>query len=739
MSQNRYPPYTTYDAYFNAPPRAFEKQMEPGMQAILDSRHPMPRPFDTFTYPGYEGSFQTTSPAIDQGLQALLSANKPHASARDTYSNPIASFYHDADGPWNSVRATSQARGSTANPTLTVPNLDYNSYRDAPASEISDSGYASQAAASQSIVNTNTEPTDYNRECGDLPVQVNSFSFTPTTHSSPAYGSPSFQTRNPDRTGIRSQSQNTLTCTRCGEVAKCRSDFKKHQLKHTKPWVCDVPDCTRKEGFTTVNDLQRHQKSVHRMGGMTKSFRCVADRCKNKDKLWPRLDNFKQHVQRMHKTDNMDDLIQRSQCSDPNPPRTRSVSPIDNALTEIDSRSSSPDLTHHKDSPYLAISPDRDEAESSRLAPDVKSYPRPHQGKLQQYQGNHEQPLHMPDDQKPALSPRPDAPRLKQSAAAATTRQTDAKNNPKSGRSKNQSLKRTSATEAEQPRLYGQLANVIASKIANGASDESLKKRVLKALLEVDPNEHIIAATSHRKSSAGKETRNSRHANRSPPGFRGPDGTETTISTAEVKTALATLSKKMSQKPNAVGKRIKCRMCPKLFRIPSELNKHQKRHTKPYGCTFSKCFKELGSKHDWKRHENSHGAESERWRCEQPFCDRASLRPSAPPLTNDDDSTTSSDATPKVCGVIFYDTTAFSAHLRSQHSLPEPQITTELCVRRIGRNRQSRFWCGFCESIIVLKTRGDNAWDDRCDHINFHFSQGEHIRDWLDVETNKRR
>lgn len=324
---------------------------------------------------------------------------------------------------------------------------------------------------------------------------------------------------------------------------------------------------------------------------MTKSFRCVADRCKNKDKLWPRLDNFKQHVQRMHKTDNMDDLIQRyafehicsaalignsSQCSDPNPPRTRSVSPIDNALTEIDSKSSSPDLTHYEDSPYLAISPDRDEGDSGRLAPDVKSYPRPHQGKLQQCQGNHEQPLHTPEDRKPALSPRPDAHRLTQSAAAATaasrtTRQTDATNSPKSGRSKNQSLKRTPAIEAGQPRLYGQLANVIASKITNGASDESLKKRVLRALLEVDPKEHIIAATSHRKSSARKETRNSRHANRSPPGFRGPDGTETTISTAEVKTGLATLSKKISQKPNAVGKHIKCRMCSKFFRIPSEL------------------------------------------------------------------------------------------------------------------------------------------------------------------------
>ena len=87
------------------------------------------------------------------------------------------------------------------------------------------------------------------------------------------------------------------------------------------------------------------------------------------------------------------------------------------------------------------------------------------------------------EDQKPAPNPRPDAPRLKQSAATATaasptTRQTDAKNSPKSGRSKNQSLKRIPANEAGQPPLYGQLANVIASKIANGASDESLGRTV---------------------------------------------------------------------------------------------------------------------------------------------------------------------------------------------------------------------------------------------------------------------
>lgn len=103
--------------------------------------------------------------------------------------------------------------------------------------------------------------------------------------------------------------------------------------------------------------------------------------------------------------------------------------------------------------------------------------------------------------------------------------------------------------------LYGQLAIVIASKISNGASDESLKMRVLGALLEVDPNEHIFAATSHQNGLAGNEIRNPRHANRSPPGFKGPDGTETTISTAEIKQVLETQSKRLrDRKPNGGGK-----------------------------------------------------------------------------------------------------------------------------------------------------------------------------------------
>ncbi|KAL1631403.1 hypothetical protein SLS54_000163 [Diplodia seriata] len=390
MSQNGYPAYTTYEA---------GAAMEPGMQAILTGeRHPM-----TYTYPGYEGSFHGTPP-IDQNLQALLSGHRPYASARDTgvaYSNPIANFYHDADGPWNSVRATNQAGGSTANATLTVPvpNLDYSSYRDAPPSEISDSGYASQAAASQSVVNTNAEPPDYNRE---------------------------------------------------------------------------------------------------------------------------------------------------------------SVSPIENALAGIDSKSGNLDVANHKDSPDLVINQRRDDDGSNSLVPDGKSslshtYARQsqwEQGDFQQYQGDSTQPLVMSGDQRPSQISPSDAPKLRQLATAAVTAdsQPTSKATSKNGSNKAQSSKCAPAMEDGQKRLYSKFSNIIASSIASGAANESLNKAVLRALMELGQNKYIVAPTSHRKGLAAKEAQTSR----SPPGSPGPDGTETTMSTAEVKTALATLSRSFAKNPDAV-------------------------------------------------------------------------------------------------------------------------------------------------------------------------------------------
>jgi hypothetical protein len=86
---------------------------------------------------------------------------------------------------------------------------------------------------------------------------------------------------------------------------------RKHMLRHEKPFKCDVPGCSRNEGFTTSNDLDRHKKSIHKIGLDDKSYQCASEKCKAKTKVWPRLDNFKQHIERMHKDENEDELIRK--------------------------------------------------------------------------------------------------------------------------------------------------------------------------------------------------------------------------------------------------------------------------------------------------------------------------------------------------------------------------------------------------------------------------------------------
>jgi hypothetical protein len=88
--------------------------------------------------------------------------------------------------------------------------------------------------------------------------------------------------------------------------------IRKHKFKHDKPFMCDIPGCKRDgRGFTTVNDLDRHKKSVHRINLLRKSYQCASRNCRNREKIWPRLDNFKQHIDRMHKEEDDIDLIKR--------------------------------------------------------------------------------------------------------------------------------------------------------------------------------------------------------------------------------------------------------------------------------------------------------------------------------------------------------------------------------------------------------------------------------------------
>jgi hypothetical protein len=86
----------------------------------------------------------------------------------------------------------------------------------------------------------------------------------------------------------------------------------KHKIKHEKVFLCDVPGCKRRgKGFGTTNDLERHKKSVHKIDHRKGSYLCASSACKTKSKIWPRLDNFKQHIERMHKDEDPIELIKK--------------------------------------------------------------------------------------------------------------------------------------------------------------------------------------------------------------------------------------------------------------------------------------------------------------------------------------------------------------------------------------------------------------------------------------------
>lgn len=148
--------------------------------------------------------------------------------------------------------------------------------------------------------------------------------------------------------------------------------------------------------------------------------------------------------------------------------------------------------------------------------------------------------------------------------------------------------------------------------------------------------------------------------------------------------------------------------------------KHQKRHTRPYGCTFPRCFKRFGSRNDWKRHENAQHSLREQWRCQLPNNDGAA------------------------CAKLFDKREDMSAHLDSRHGnegyhhdSPLHHGAIDDC--HLGHEGHHNFWCGFCNMLIPQpESVHQGNPDPRFQHIGDHFDKGKlTIDDWVDIEENK--
>ncbi|KAK5080045.1 hypothetical protein LTR70_008969 [Exophiala xenobiotica] len=104
-------------------------------------------------------------------------------------------------------------------------------------------------------------------------------------------------------------------CSKCEASFKTPAELKKHFARHEPQYFCNIPGCSRgRDGFTTKNDLDRHRKTMHKILSPNDRFwKCFFPDCAKTEKVWPRLDNFKAHIVRMHGAQYVQENVTRAE------------------------------------------------------------------------------------------------------------------------------------------------------------------------------------------------------------------------------------------------------------------------------------------------------------------------------------------------------------------------------------------------------------------------------------------
>ncbi|KAF2756751.1 hypothetical protein EJ05DRAFT_502244 [Pseudovirgaria hyperparasitica] len=761
------------------------------------------------------------------GLEGIrLSPLSPRNSGPQV--DPVTNWIESKEEPWSSIRFRTDTHFPPMGTNLahyqnSLPNS--NNYRHGPSSvesndtvpTHSDSGYGTAYTYPTPVMDQmNRTP-----EMPDLSYKMDSVSL-PRRHSHVletdrrSDGPINSRDRSRSRTSQRRSAPEKCLVPGCNEISKCPSDAKKHRLKHEKPFHCDVRNCKRTHGFTTINDLNRHKKSVHKIGGTTKSYKCVASHCKNRDKEWPRLDNFKQHVVRMHPDDDLDDIIRRSECRRTGD-QSRSLTPQQLSIASMDKSSlvaGMDDIARHPSiptgSPSALFSPELGTRNWDPNAPNpfegtYSSTSRRTGSTYPSYEGGqgfgHDYADVMsykvsPLSMEPAATSVVASSGLNTLAAAVAVASTvgsealDKNEIPDVGNRTGEHLPEPTSTSSQvsnncisnghnpkDPETATQtvglspLAKAIAQGLMSCKDNDSLAQRILtvltdNAIVNNTSSSPPAALTKISGLPSSKRSVSTPYPSPSSPiapstDFDSVRDALTTIlkcsppipptSTATGRSSLTT--------PYSARKNKHCSRCKSHFARACELRKHERRHQRPYGCTHPKCHKKFGSKSDWKRHENSQHFQNEGWRCEIRNDNHGDpIRRKEVPMQTTIHEPVNDPAA--VCGLLFDKRSSYLSHLSSIHRIPVPDhfnpalihglssfsppcrlpspLRNVLIKTRIGRNYQSSFWCGFCRVIVPLNGRRADAWDERFNHIDAHFTkEGKGIGEWWCVEERR--
>jgi hypothetical protein len=624
----------------------------------------------------------------------------------------------------------------------------------------------------------------------------------------------------------------------CDWTGKTHSDFKKHCARHDLNHICEHPECIRNgKGFATVNDLQRHRKSVHNIMEVgDRYYRCFATGCSKSQKNWPRKDNFRSHLRKTHGEDNVDRLVKLSENwwnsrvqsggLQTEGPEIRVHDYPDSSVQHLDFSQQAPQPT----TPYPASSDSSlphsrplsqtPFQNSSWMSQDFTYNPNPiphipqsdrQQYALQQAPAMGREGYH-PANTYSAFSSSLQSPQGMQQAGNDYLRY---QQRPRSQRASmsNTSLYPPHATQGGQTSsqshahipLIRQPVGAVANQMSRTASVNhpnlpsqgqgpgvgpswrtdadfpSLQEERRREMTQmpdagssdatnfpdfVNPVDDLAQIGWGADSFNYPGTASSggmMHQNL--PQMLAADQSEVNdspeLSVEQIKTFLETHANKperdllkdtitsllrsldshssggpsteeprfkvnaddlIEETTNDSGKVAfrckweragqKCVSGKKLWSLRSEIKKHIKRHTKPFGCTFESCYKRFGSKSDWMRHEVKRHQQQECWHCDikTPF--------PAPGLQS--------------CLKTFSKKEQFTHHLQQFHQITDVREMNSLVTKQhINSGFQPQYWCGFCREILKLTHKGKQGYHERYDHVANHISVDEKsIEDW---------
>lgn len=687
--------------------------------------------------PGYSSRFHGRGvPAYPEPSDILGDSQHPvqlpSMKPTNLDPNPMNRFWTDTTGPWNSHGVTAHLNQDQINLTSPRPYVPHSpadpgfAYpRTSPRSDVSsttdrrrqDSSYVSRSGMSNS--SNSFDPADGSVGCRSVTGHMDSMQVNvyPDNASYSNNGS-MYQPDEPYAPPVENGPSYPLKCNYkdCQHVSKNHSEYKKHVSRHTRPHKCRAGSCEKT--FSTNNDLERHMKSVHKIAprsGTDKSYRCAALNCSKREKVWPRLDNFRQHCSRIHKGEEIDELVRKSEVSSEPSQRNGSTIPDisvadSNRWTVNSWDGSSSDYTSL---PQLNLSPHHPQSTS------LQPLKRPRlSGSLSPISSRGQQTPPLQQLRSPEMIGSGASPGYHSTHMSHPNPAHPSAGEPQALHQADMShyspgLKRPRSTDRIEPLelLGGSLAENNVSEFSENSKDEESRLLRPKDSVELKikaqelSKELILKIT--KKILRNEESEELESAIK--------DQVHRVLNTSFASARAEKLSSRKGS-PESAERRCKCDQCPKSFKRRCDLRKHMKRHSRPYGCTFEGCTKKFGSKNDWKRHENTRHYRIEAWRCHEP------------------------NPTSKInqCAKVFHRREQYQTHLKEQHNIKDDaEIRNRSQKYRVGRNGQSGFWCGFCRRIVPLTSKGLKAWDERFDHIDTqHFSKEMTIDSWYPLDKD---